>query len=65
MKKKLSIALGLILTCSLPAISEACTTVLVGKDASVNGSTLIARNEDMGSAWAKHFYVRKANSNEK
>lgn len=37
---------------------EACTSVLVGKDASEDGSTMIARNEDMGTAWAKHFYVR-------
>lgn len=45
--------------------AQACTTVLVGKDVSTDGSTIIARNEDMGSAWAKHFVVREANSNEK
>lgn len=43
---------------------EACTSVLVGKDASEDGSTMIARNEDMGTAWSKHFYVREANKNE-
>ena len=26
-----------------------CTTILVGKDASYDGSTIIARNEDSGS----------------
>lgn len=43
---------------------EACTTILVGKDASKNGSTMVARNEDMGSAWTKRFYVREANEND-
>ncbi len=43
--------------------AEACTTVLVGKDASKDGSTMIARNEDMGTAWAKHFFVREENKN--
>lgn len=43
--------------------AEACTTVLVGKEASKDGSTMIARNEDMGTAWAKHFFVREANKN--
>lgn len=43
--------------------AEACTTVLVGKDASKDGSTMIARNEDMGTAWSKHFFVREENKN--
>lgn len=47
----------------IPSSIEACTTVLVGKKATVDGSTMIARNEDMGTAWAKHFYVRPENSN--
>lgn len=29
--------------------SASCTTMLVGKNASLDGSTLIARNEDAGS----------------
>lgn len=33
-----------------------CTTILVGKDASYNGSTLIARNDDSGSG---HFTAKK------
>lgn len=35
----------------------ACTSVFVGKDATENGATLIARNEDMSSAWSKRFKV--------
>ncbi|WP_269322748.1 C69 family dipeptidase [Lactobacillus delbrueckii] len=41
---------------------KACTTVVVGKKATTDGSTLVARNEDIG-AWAKHFYVHQATSN--
>ena len=33
-----------------------CTTILVGKNASYNGSTLIARNDDSGSG---HFTAKK------
>ena len=37
----------------------ACTTVLVGKEASYDGSTIVARNEDSPSEIynAKHFVV--------
>ncbi|WP_025729251.1 C69 family dipeptidase [Atopobacter phocae] len=42
---------------------EACTTVLVGKKASADGSTMIARNEDMGTAWTKRFVVYPAGKN--
>ncbi|MHB9651654.1 C69 family dipeptidase [Enterococcus faecalis] len=48
---------------AIPVQSDACTTVLVGKDASADGSTMIARNEDMSTAWAKHFVVREKNTN--
>lgn len=66
MIKKATGVIGFVaLALSIPTSVQACTTVLVGKDASVDGSTLIARNEDMGTAWAKHFYVRPENSNER
>lgn len=42
---------------------EACTTVIVGKGATVDGSTMIARNEDMGTSWAKYFMVRPGGIN--
>ena len=34
----------------------ACTTILVGKQASYDGSTMIARNDDSGSG---HFTPKK------
>ena len=40
----------------------ACTTILVGKNASYDGSTIVARNEDSPSGifCAKRFAVMKA-----
>ncbi|MFT8744053.1 MAG: C69 family dipeptidase, partial [Lentilactobacillus hilgardii] len=39
---------------------SSCTAVLVGKNATVDGSTMIARNEDAGSGInAKRFIVVK------
>ncbi|KRN88780.1 C69 family dipeptidase [Ligilactobacillus ceti] len=34
-----------------------CTSVLVGKKATADGSTMIARNEDYRAAWPKHMVV--------
>ena len=34
----------------------ACTTILVGKNASYDGSTMVARNDDSGSG---HFTAKK------
>lgn len=36
---------------------SACTSILVGRKASVDGSTMIARTEDAKTAWPKHFVV--------
>lgn len=36
---------------------SACTSILIGKDASVDGSVMIGRNEDSRPAWPKHFVV--------
>lgn len=54
-------ALGLAAAFTATPI-KACTTVVVGKKATTDGSTLVARNEDVG-AWSKHFYVHQATSN--
>ncbi|OPJ63593.1 C69 family dipeptidase [Clostridium oryzae] len=52
------------LSAASPALGTfACTTVIVGKDATADGSTVIARNEDSNPASAKHFVVRKAKDN--
>lgn len=39
---------------------SACTSILVGKKATLDGSTFIARNEDAKSAWPKHMKVHEA-----
>lgn len=36
---------------------SACTSILVGKKATADGSTMIGRNEDCRSAWPKHMIV--------
>ncbi len=36
---------------------SACTSILIGKTASVDGSVMIGRNEDSRPAWPKHFIV--------
>ncbi|UQS86622.1 C69 family dipeptidase [Nicoliella spurrieriana] len=41
---------------SIPYYS-ACTSILVGKSASLDGSIMIGRNEDAKSAWPKHLRV--------
>ncbi|USS86677.1 C69 family dipeptidase [Fructilactobacillus cliffordii] len=38
---------------------SACTSMLVGKNATVDGSTLIGRNEDAKAAWPKRFVVHE------
>ncbi len=65
MKKWIGILGGVILFSTATLTAEACTTILVGKDVSYDGSTIIARNEDMGTAWAKHFVVRPEKSLER
>lgn len=63
MRKFIWAAGALGLAAAFTAISvKACTTVVVGKKATTDGSTLVARNEDVG-AWSKHFYVHQATSN--
>ncbi|WP_429970935.1 C69 family dipeptidase [Fructilactobacillus sp. Tb1] len=38
---------------------SACTSILVGKAATTDGSTLIGRNEDCKAAWPKRFVVNE------
>lgn len=39
---------------------SACTSILVGPQATMDGSVLIGRNEDAKAAWPKHFIVHPA-----
>lgn len=38
---------------------SACTSILVGKKASLDGSIMIGRNEDAKAAWPKHFVIHQ------
>lgn len=37
----------------------ACTSILIGKKASIDGSVMIGRNEDAKAAWPKHMVVHQ------
>lgn len=39
---------------------SACTSILIGKKASMDGSVMIGRNEDSRPAWPKHLVVHPA-----
>lgn len=39
---------------------SSCTSILVGKKASIDGSVMIGRNEDSKTAWPKHLMFYKA-----
>ncbi|MGR3742002.1 C69 family dipeptidase [Companilactobacillus sp. DQM5] len=38
---------------------SACTSILIGKKATIDGSTIIGRNEDSQASWPKHFVVNE------
>ena len=38
---------------------SACTSILIGKAASIDGTIMIGRNEDAKAAWPKHFIVHE------
>lgn len=64
-KRFFKTAAALMAVCTLltSVSASACTTVLVGKDASADGSTIIARNEDSSTANPKYFVVHEAKKN--
>lgn len=43
----------------------ACTAVYVGRDVSADGTTMIARSEDIGGGYTKRFIVHEAKSYKK
>jgi len=48
--KKWTVAAMMAALAAFPALAESCTTIIVGKEATVDGSIIIARNEDAGGA---------------
>lgn len=42
---------------SFSSVADACTSVLVGKGATADGSVLVSRTEDSSGEWAKHITV--------
>ncbi|MDC0535807.1 C69 family dipeptidase [Francisellaceae bacterium] len=51
---------SVIVGCAASIAAEACTTILVGKDASTDGSIIISRNSDSHSAInAKHLVIHQ------
>lgn len=38
---------------------SACTSILIGKKASIDGTIMIGRNEDAKAAWPKHMVVHQ------
>lgn len=38
---------------------SACTSILIGKNASIDGTIMIGRNEDAKAAWPKHMVVHQ------
>lgn len=38
---------------------SACTSILIGKKATIDGSTIIGRNEDSQASWPKHFVIHE------
>ena len=59
-----------LLACAIASLlgtqaANACTTLLVGDQASTNGAYYMARNEDYKAVWAKHFVLHPHAVNEK
>lgn len=46
-------------------VRSACTSILIGKKATINGHVMIGRNEDSKTAWPKHLKFHQAGSGPK
>jgi len=65
-KKTLIVVIVLIvLLLSASAAFAECTMLIAGKEATEDGSIIIARNEDYGGNWAKHYILNEAEEHEK
>ncbi len=63
--KKITLIAGAIGAVLCAANAQACTTLLVGNQATTNGAYYMARNEDYMAVWAKHFVFHPAERNMK
>ncbi len=79
LSKCLVVSLTLIFCCSLLLISSSaaknikfvdqthpkrCTTIIVGKDVTLDGSVLLAHNEELGDYSAHHYFVQPQKEND-
>lgn len=64
MKKLVSLILAIGLMLGLMSNAYACTGIVVGKNASADGSLIMGRTEDIGAAYNKTFKVNPATTGE-
>ncbi len=62
--KKLVIIMSIALMVGTASSSLACTGIIAGKNATDNGSLIVARNEDIMAAYNKTFFVNPATAGE-
>lgn len=64
MKKKLVMLLAMAMSMSIFTVNTlACTGIVVGKDMTADGTIIMGRTEDIGSAYNKNFVVVEAKDN--
>lgn len=64
MKKLLTVLIAFALILGGMSSSLACTGIVAGKNATDNGSLIVARNEDIMTAYNKTFFVNPATTGE-
>lgn len=64
MKKLITVILTFTLVLGALSSALACTGIVVGKNVTDNGSLIVARNEDIMTAYNKTFFVNPATSGE-
>lgn len=64
MKKPVAVIIAFVLLLGTACSSLACTGIIAGKGVTDNGSLIIARNEDIMTAYNKTFFVNPATAGE-